>query len=160
MHGRPPDKAAGAFRTIGELSRETGLPQHILRYWETRFPQLRRCSARATAAITGPTMSRWCARSTTLLNQEGYTIRGVQKLLAEERRRRLSARAIETLRAIRDLLADALAEDVRRRVGRRTPALPQREAAFGLGHVDVRARTPLAGCVFGGSLARMRRPRL
>ncbi len=35
------DKAAGAFRTIGELSRETGLPQHILRYWETRFPQLR-----------------------------------------------------------------------------------------------------------------------
>ena len=35
------DKAAGAFRTIGELSRETGLPQHILRYWETRFTQLR-----------------------------------------------------------------------------------------------------------------------
>src|SRR3546814_2536625 len=36
-----PDKADTAFRTIGELSRETGLPQHILRYWETRFPQLR-----------------------------------------------------------------------------------------------------------------------
>jgi len=35
------DKAVGAFRTIGELSRETGLPQHILRYWETRFPQLK-----------------------------------------------------------------------------------------------------------------------
>src|SRR6478609_5177372 len=35
------DKAEGAFRTIGELARELGLPQHILRYWETRFPQLR-----------------------------------------------------------------------------------------------------------------------
>ena len=35
------DKARGAFRTIGEVSAETGLAHHILRYWETRFPQLR-----------------------------------------------------------------------------------------------------------------------
>ena len=34
-------KSESAFRTIGELSAELGLPQHILRYWETRFPQLR-----------------------------------------------------------------------------------------------------------------------
>ena len=37
----PLEKAAGAFRTIGELSQELGIPRHILRYWETRFPQLR-----------------------------------------------------------------------------------------------------------------------
>ena len=35
------EKAEGAFLTISELSGELGLPQHILRYWETRFPQLR-----------------------------------------------------------------------------------------------------------------------
>ncbi|NWP01144.1 MerR family transcriptional regulator, partial [Escherichia coli] len=35
------EKAAGALRTIGELAQEIGRPQHILRYWETRFPQLR-----------------------------------------------------------------------------------------------------------------------
>ena len=35
------DKAPGAFLTIGELSAELGVPQHILRYWETRFPKLK-----------------------------------------------------------------------------------------------------------------------
>ena len=35
------EKAPGAFRTIGELSNELGVAQHILRYWETKFPQLR-----------------------------------------------------------------------------------------------------------------------
>ena len=35
------EKAPGALRTIGELSQELGVAQHILRYWETRFPQLR-----------------------------------------------------------------------------------------------------------------------
>ena len=35
------DKAEGAWRTIGEVSQEIGLPQHRLRYWETRFPQLK-----------------------------------------------------------------------------------------------------------------------
>jgi DNA-binding transcriptional MerR regulator len=37
----PSVKAEGAFRTIGEVAAELGLPQHILRYWETRFPQLK-----------------------------------------------------------------------------------------------------------------------
>jgi DNA-binding transcriptional MerR regulator len=35
------DKAAGAFRTIGEVATATGVAPHVLRYWETRFPQLR-----------------------------------------------------------------------------------------------------------------------
>ena len=39
--GAAGDKSDDAFRTIGELSAELGVPQHILRYWETRFPQLR-----------------------------------------------------------------------------------------------------------------------
>ena len=58
------EKTPGAFRTIGELSQELGVAQHILRYWETRFPSCGRCSAPATAAITGPTTSLWRGGST------------------------------------------------------------------------------------------------
>src|SRR5437762_4839446 len=82
-----PDKAAGAFRTIGELSRETGLPQHILRYWETRFPQLRPLQRAGKRRYYRPEDVALVARINSLLNQEGYTIRGVQKLLSEERKR-------------------------------------------------------------------------
>ena len=105
-------KAAGAFRTIGELSRETGLPQHILRYWETRFVQLRpltRAGGRRYYRAEDVALVR---RIDQALNREGYTIRGVQQLLAGKG----SAMPVEddtraALRAIRDLLAAALARD-------------------------------------------------
>ena len=79
------DKAAGAFRTIGELSRETGLPQHILRYWETRFPQLRPLQRAGNRRYYRPEDVALVLRINAMLNQEGYTIRGVQKLLSSER---------------------------------------------------------------------------
>src|SRR3954471_24292202 len=80
-----PDKAAGAFRTIGELSRETGLPQHILRYWETRFPQLRPLTRAGKRRYYRPEDVALVRRIHGLLADHGYTIRGVQKLLASER---------------------------------------------------------------------------
>ena len=125
-----PDKAAGAFRTIGELSRETGLPQHILRYWETRFPQLRPLQRAGKRRYYRPEDVALVARINSLLNQEGYTIRGVQKMLSEERKRTVPASAVatmvpttaansapaapanlEAIGAVRDTLARALAED-------------------------------------------------
>jgi DNA-binding transcriptional MerR regulator len=127
-----PDKAAGAFRTIGELSRETGLPQHILRYWETRFPQLRPLQRAGKRRYYRPEDVALVARISTLLNQEGYTIRGVQKMLSEERKRTVPVDAaadtitttaadtgvaapanLEAVGAVRDQLARALAEDAR-----------------------------------------------
>jgi len=131
-----PDKAAGAFRTIGELSRETGLPQHILRYWETRFPQLRPLQRAGKRRYYRPEDVALVARINCLLNQEGYTIRGVQKLLSEERKRVAPIAAatdarldtapdaatnmgaagsadLEAVGAVRDSLARALAEDTR-----------------------------------------------
>lgn len=80
----PPEKAATAFRTIGELSRETGIAQHILRYWETRFPQLRPLQRAGNRRYYRPEDAALVRRIQTLLETEGYTIRGVQKLLAEE----------------------------------------------------------------------------
>ncbi len=76
-------KDPGALLTIGELSQELGVAQHILRYWETRFPQLRpmqRAGNRRYYRAADVDLARKIHR---LLNQEGYTVRGVQKLLRE-----------------------------------------------------------------------------
>ena len=111
-----PDKAAGAFRTIGELSRDSGLPQHILRYWETRFPQLRPLQRAGNRRYYRPEDVALVMRISSLLNQEGYTIRGVQKLLSDERKRAPATAAtmdMSGIRAVRDGLARALAQDVR-----------------------------------------------
>jgi DNA-binding transcriptional MerR regulator len=105
------DKAAGAFRTIGELSRETGLPQHILRYWETRFPQLRPLQRAGNRRYYRPEDVALVTRINAMLNNEGYTIRGVQKLLSSERKRAMPAVDLGALQAVRDQLARSLAED-------------------------------------------------
>ena len=76
-----PGKSDDAFRTIGELAEELGLPQHILRYWETRFPQLRPLQRAGKRRYYRPADVALARRIDRLLNHEGYTIRGVQKLL-------------------------------------------------------------------------------
>ncbi|MBN8809227.1 MAG: MerR family transcriptional regulator [Sphingomonas sp.] len=81
-----PDKAAGAFRTIGEVSRDTGVPQHILRYWESRFAQLRPLQRAGNRRYYRPDDVALVRRIDDLLNVQGYTIGGVQKLLASEAR--------------------------------------------------------------------------
>lgn len=106
-----PDKAAGAFRTIGELSQETGIPQHILRYWETRFPQLRPLQRAGRRRYYRPEDAALVRRIQQLLDNEGYTIRGVQKLLAGEPPARPARGGRDALKAIRDDLAAALDAD-------------------------------------------------
>lgn len=116
-------KSENAFRTIGELSAELGLPQHILRYWETRFPQLRPLQRAGNRRYYRPDDVALARRINRLLNQEGYTIRGVQQLLAKggadegvEPPAPLSAErapgpSVSELQALRHLLVDALAEN-------------------------------------------------
>lgn len=79
------EKAASAFRTIGELSQEIGVRQHILRYWETRFPQLRPLQRAGGRRYYRPEDVALVRRIHALLEQEGYTIRGVQSVLGRER---------------------------------------------------------------------------
>jgi DNA-binding transcriptional MerR regulator len=104
------EKAAGALRTIGELADEIGRPQHILRYWETRFPQLRPLTRAGNRRYYRPDDVALVRRIHHLLNDEGYTIRGVQKLLAEEKAARPKGGA-KALRDIRDSLVQALEDD-------------------------------------------------
>ena len=78
------DKAPDAFRTIGELSAELGVAQHILRYWETKFPQLRPLQRAGNRRYYRPADVALARRIHRLLNEEGYTVRGVQKLLRDK----------------------------------------------------------------------------
>ena len=75
------EKAPDAFKTIGELSAELGVAQHILRYWETRFPQLRPLQRAGNRRYYRPADVELARTIHRLLNSEGYTVRGVQKLL-------------------------------------------------------------------------------
>jgi DNA-binding transcriptional MerR regulator len=74
-------KGDQAFRTIGELAADLGVPQHILRYWETRFPQLKPLQRAGNRRYYRPADVQLARRIHRLLNQDGYTIRGVQQLL-------------------------------------------------------------------------------
>ena len=120
-------KSEQAFRTIGELASELDIPQHILRYWESRFPQLKPLQRAGNRRYYRPADVALARRIHRLLNRDGYTIRGVQQLLASGagdgdsgaspepaapglplRADPRSAVPVEELRAIRRILADAL----------------------------------------------------
>ncbi len=77
-------KDPGALKTIGELSQELGVAQHILRYWETKFPQLRPMQRAGNRRYYRPADVDLARRINRLLNEEGYTVRGVQKLLRDK----------------------------------------------------------------------------
>jgi DNA-binding transcriptional MerR regulator len=109
----PTPKSSGALRTIGEMSAETGLPHHVLRYWETRFPALRPLQRAGNRRYYRPEDAALVRRIDALLNKQGYTIRGVQQLLATEGKTSGDDGITPTLTAIRNLLADALATDAR-----------------------------------------------
>ena len=75
------EKAPDAYRTIGELSPDLGVAQHILRYWETKFPQLKPLQRAGNRRYYRPADVTLAKRIHRLLNEEGYTVKGVQKLL-------------------------------------------------------------------------------
>ena len=75
------EKQPDAFRTIGELARELGVAQHILRYWETKFPQLKPLQRAGNRRYYRPADVALAKRIHRLLNEEGYTVKGVQKVL-------------------------------------------------------------------------------
>ena len=74
-------KDPGAFKTIGELSEQLGVAQHILRYWETKFPQLKPLQRAGNRRYYRPADADLAIRIHDLLANHGYTIRGVQRML-------------------------------------------------------------------------------
>ena len=76
-------KSAGAFRTISEVADELAVPQHVLRFWESKFPQIRPLKRGGGRRYYRPEDVVLLRRVAQLLYQEGYTIKGVQRLLRE-----------------------------------------------------------------------------
>lgn len=76
-------KDPDAFKTIGELSTELGVAQHILRYWETKFPQLRPLQRAGNRRYYRPADVALARTIHRLLGKDGYTVRGVQQLLRD-----------------------------------------------------------------------------
>lgn len=84
MTDRPgPQKSADAYRTIGEVAEDLKLPQHVLRFWETRFPQVKPLKRAGGRRFYRPEDVALLRAVQALLYGEGYTIKGVQRLLAE-----------------------------------------------------------------------------
>lgn len=75
-------KQQGAFLTIGELAAELGVPHHILRYWESRFPALRPLQRAGNRRYYRPEDVALARVINRLLNVEGYTVKGAQQALS------------------------------------------------------------------------------
>jgi len=86
------EKQAEAFRTISEAADALGLPQHVLRFWETKFPQIKPMKRGGGRRYYRPDDVLLLAAIQRLLYDEGYTIKGVQRILKDQ-----GARALLTL---------------------------------------------------------------
>src|SRR4051812_46428403 len=78
------DKSPDAFRTISEVAQDLDLPQHVLRFWETRFAQIKPMKRGGGRRYYRPDDVDLLRGIRHLLYGEGYTIRGVQRLLKDE----------------------------------------------------------------------------
>src|ERR1700754_4881079 len=112
-NGQRAAKSAGAFRTISEVAEELNVPQHVLRFWETKFSQVRPLKRGGGRRYYRPEDVALLKRIRSLLYTDGMTIRGVQKLLRET-----GAKAAEE--GLRETKSDAKSEAP----GRETPPAP------------------------------------
>ena len=105
------EKSAQAFRTISEVAAELDVPQHVLRFWESKFNQVRPLKRGGGRRYYRPEDIDLLRRIRTLLYEDGYTIKGVQRLLKEGRGRlpaqRLDIAAESALESLRIVSARA-----------------------------------------------------
>ena len=105
------EKSAQAFRTISEVAAELDVPQHVLRFWESKFSQVRPLKRGGGRRYYRPEDIDLLRRIRSLLYEDGYTIKGVQRLLKEGRGRlpaqRLDIAAESALESLRIVSARA-----------------------------------------------------
>jgi DNA-binding transcriptional MerR regulator len=121
------EKSAQAFRTISEVATELDVPQHVLRFWESKFSQVRPLKRGGGRRYYRPEDIDLLRRIRTLLYEDGYTIKGVQRLLKEGRGRLPAQRldlaaesALESLRIV-SARAEAMAAGNRQPLPRTGP---------------------------------------
>ena len=104
------DKAPDAFRTISEVADDLDIPQHVLRFWETRFAQIKPMKRSGGRRYYRPDDVDLLKGIRRLLYGEGYTIRGVQRILKEH--------GIKSVQALADASAPASFGAIEAAVGR------------------------------------------
>ncbi len=104
-------KAATAFRTISEVADDLHIPQHVLRFWETKFPQLKPLKRGGGRRYYRPEDIGLLRRISDLLYTQGYTIKGVQRLLRDGLLGETDMPAAEAQEAVPDSLR-AILEDL------------------------------------------------
>jgi DNA-binding transcriptional MerR regulator len=109
------DKAPDAFRTISEVAQELDIPQHVLRFWETRFSQIKPMKRSGGRRYYRPDDVDLLKGIRRLLYGEGYTIRGVQRILKEHGIKSVQSladsSAAVSFGALEETLGHALMED-------------------------------------------------
>ena len=91
---RRPPKSPAAFRTISEVAGELAVPPHVLRFWESKFSQIKPLKRGGGRRYYRPTDIDLLRQIRELLYTEGYTIKGVQKLLREGGEKSLGAGSV------------------------------------------------------------------
>jgi len=108
------DKAPDAFRTISEVADELDIPQHVLRFWETRFSQIKPMKRSGGRRYYRPDDVDLLKGIRRLLYGEGYTIRGVQRILKEHGigsvQRLADASAVASFGAIEEVVGQSILE--------------------------------------------------
>jgi DNA-binding transcriptional MerR regulator len=140
------EKSPDAFRTISEVADDLELPQHVLRFWETRFPQIKPMKRGGGRRYYRPDDVELLKGIRHLLYDHGYTIKGVQKLLKNNGNKFVAAAASGDLATMEALAAQSEEEEDD------TPVLaaPQKtQPAFEDDQIVGRARPPTNRRFFG-----------
>ena len=88
-------KSPEAFRTISEVSKDLSLPQHVLRFWETKFVQIKPIKRGGGRRYYRPEDIKLLRGIKSLLYNDGYTIRGVQKVIKEIGTKKILQKEVE-----------------------------------------------------------------
>ncbi len=125
------DKAPDAFRTISEVAQDLDIPQHVLRFWETRFSQIKPMKRSGGRRYYRPDDVDLLKGIRRLLYGEGYTIRGVQRILKEHGIKSVQSladsSAAVSFGAIEEAIGQSLMEDDFNEPGAGAAAEPEEE---------------------------------
>jgi DNA-binding transcriptional MerR regulator len=117
------DKAPDAFRTISEVAADLDIPQHVLRFWETRFTQIKPMKRSGGRRYYRPDDVDLLKGIRRLLYGEGYTIRGVQRILKEHGIASVQRLADSSATASFGAVEEAVGLSLREQDGRAAPGI-------------------------------------
>ena len=117
------DKAPDAFRTISEVAADLDIPQHVLRFWETRFAQIKPMKRSGGRRYYRPDDVDLLKGIRRLLYGEGYTIRGVQRILKEHGVKSVQGLADSSAAVSFGAMEDAIGQSLREQDGEITPGV-------------------------------------